>query len=103
MDGEGNYYGLVEDYFVARRGSPLFITPAEWFLIFRWEEQGIPLLVVKEGIDRVFERPKTRTKQRKLGYCRQTVEAGFRRFREVSLGASERGLAGAAAEAKALD
>ena len=86
MDGEGNYYGSVEDYFVERRGSPLFITPAEWFLIFRWEEQGIPLPVVKEGIDRVFERPKTRAKPRKLGYCRQTVEATFRRFREVSLG-----------------
>ena len=89
MDGEGNYYGSVEDYFVERRGSPLFITPAEWFLIFRWEEQGIPLPVVKEGIDRVFERPKTRAKPRKLGYCRQTVEATFRRFREVSLGGGE--------------
>ena len=90
MDGEGHYYGLVEDYFVERRGSPLFITPAEWFLIFRWEEQRIPLSVVKEGIDRVFERPKTRAKPRKLGYCRQTVEAAFRRFREVSLGGGKR-------------
>ena len=90
MDGKGNYYGSVENYFVERRGSPLFITPAEWFLIFRWEEQGIPLPVIKEGIDRVFERPKTRAKPRKLGYCRQTVEASFRRFREVSLGGRER-------------
>jgi len=90
LDGKGNYYGSVENYFVERRGSPLFITPSEWFLIFRWEEQGIPLPVVKEGIDRVFERPKTRAKPRKLGYCRQTVEASFRRFREVSLGGRER-------------
>jgi hypothetical protein len=90
LDGEGNYYGSIEDYFVERRGSPLFITPAEWVFIFRWEEQGIPLPVVKEGIDRVFERPRTRAKPRKLGYCRQTVEATFRRFREVSLGGRER-------------
>jgi len=80
------YYQEVENYFVARRGSPLFITPSEWDLVWRWEQQGIPLAVVKEGIDRVFERPKTLSKPRRLGYCRQTVEAEFRRFRESSLG-----------------
>jgi len=88
------YYQEVESYFVARRGSPLFITPSEWDLVWRWEQLGIPLAVVKEGIDRVFERPKTLSKPRRLGYCRQTVEAAFRRFRESSLG----GRAGASAE-----
>ena len=42
--------------------------------------------MVKEGIDLVFDRPKTLLKPRRLGYCRQTVEAAFRRFRESSLG-----------------
>ena len=83
---EEDYYEEVESYFVARRGSPLFITPSEWDLVLRWEQLGIPLAVVKEGIDRVFERPKTLLKPRRLGYCRQTVEAAFRRFRESSLG-----------------
>jgi len=87
------YFGDVETYFVERRGSPLFITPAEWFLVSKWEEQGIPIDVVKDGIDRVFERPQAAAKLRKLGYCRQTVEAAFRRFREVTLGGGEnRGL-----------
>ncbi len=80
------YYEEVESYFVARRGSPLFIAPSEWDLVRRWEQQGIPLAVVKEGIDRVFGRPKTLLKPRRLGYCRQTVEAAFRRLRESSLG-----------------
>lgn len=80
------YFGDVEAHFIERRGSPLFITPAEWFLVSKWEEQGIPLDVVKEGIDRVFERPRAAAKPRKLGYCRQTVEAAFRRYREVTLG-----------------
>jgi hypothetical protein len=83
------YFGDVEAHFIERRGSPLFITPAEWFLVSKWEEQGIPLAVVKEGIDRVFERPRAAAKPRKLGYCRQTVEAAFRRYREVTLGARE--------------
>lgn len=86
---EPTYYGEVESYFVERRGSPLFITPAEWALVARWEEQGIPLHVVKEGIDRVFERPQAAAKLRKLGYCRQTVEAAFRRFRELRLGGGD--------------
>ena len=86
QDAEASYYQEVESYFVARRGSPLFITPDEWDLVFRWEQMGVPLAVVKEGIDRVFERPKTLLKPRRLGYCRQTVEAAFRRFRESSFG-----------------
>jgi len=83
---EESYYGAVESHFVLRRGSPLFITPSEWALVSRWEEQGIPLHVVMDGIDRVFERPRTSARTRKLSYCRQTVEAAFRRFREGMLG-----------------
>jgi len=86
-DLDFGYYQEVESYFVSRRGSPLFITPREWDLVWRWEQLGIPLDVVKEGIDRVFDRPKARTRPRRLGYCRQTVEAAFRRFRESGVGA----------------
>ena len=86
---EQGYFGDVEAYFIERRGSPLFITPAEWFLVSKWEQKGIPLHVVQTGIDRVFERPQAAAKPRKLGYCRQTVEAAFRRFREVTLGGGE--------------
>ena len=83
---EPSYYGEIETYFVERRGAPLFITPAEWGLVAKWEEQGIPVHVVQEGIDRVFERPQAVSKSRKLGYCRQTVEAAFRRFRVLARG-----------------
>jgi biotin-(acetyl-CoA carboxylase) ligase len=86
-DVESGYYEEVESYFVSRRGSPLFITPSEWDLVWRWEQLGIPLEVVKEGIDQVFDRPKALSRPRRLGYCRQTVEAAFRRFRESGVGA----------------
>ncbi|HSF19984.1 MAG TPA: hypothetical protein VLK65_30995 [Vicinamibacteria bacterium] len=85
MDAE-SYYASVESHFVARRGSPLFITPSEWDLVWRWEQSGIPLEIVKEAIDRVFERPQALQKRRKLGYCRQAVDAAFRRFREARVG-----------------
>lgn len=84
-----NYYGAIESYFIERRGSPLFITPAEWFVIAGWEEDGIPLRAVKDGIDRALERPRRGSRPPKLTYCRQSVRAEFRRSREIQLGGRE--------------
>jgi hypothetical protein len=83
---EESYYAEVESHFVERRGSPLFISPNEWQLVYEWEQMGVPIEVVKDGIDRVFERPKSRLRPRKLGYCRQTVAALYRRVREAGVG-----------------
>ena len=80
------YYAAVERHFVALRGSPLFISPREWQLIDRWRQQQIPLRVVKQGLDRAFERSKPNRPIRRLSYCRQTVEANYRRFREAVAG-----------------
>lgn len=80
------YYPAVEKHFVALRGSPLFISPREWQLIDRWRQQQIPLRVVKQGLDRAFERRKPNRPIRRLSYCRQTVEANYRRFREAVAG-----------------
>ena len=85
-DDDGNYYAAVEKHFVALRGSPLFISPREWQLIDRWRQQQIPLRVVKQGLDRAFERSKPNRPIRRLSYCRQTVEANYRRFREAVAG-----------------
>jgi hypothetical protein len=84
-DDEG-YYAAVERHFVALRGSPLFVSPSEWQLIDRWRQQQIPLRVVKQGLDRVFERSRPNRPIRRLSYCRQTVEAHYRRFREAVAG-----------------
>ena len=81
-----NYYQTIETHFIDLRGSPLFMTPAEWFLVSQWEAEGIPLDVVKGAIDRVFERPTKSGRPRKLGFCRQAVRAAFRDFREIQLG-----------------
>jgi biotin-(acetyl-CoA carboxylase) ligase len=83
---EDSYYAQVESHFVARRGSPLFISPSEWQWVMKWEGLGIPLEIVKQGIDRVFERPKVRARPPRLSYCRQAVEAAFRRHKEASVG-----------------
>ncbi len=86
QEDDGDYYAAVEKHFVALRGSPLFISPREWQLIDRWRQQQIPLRVVKQGLDRAFERSKPNRPIRRLSYCRQTVEANYRRFREAVAG-----------------
>lgn len=87
---EEDYYAAVERHFVSLRGSPLFITPKEWHLIHRWRERQIPLRVVRQGLDRAFEKRKQTRTVRSLSYCRQTVEAAYRRFREALAGAREK-------------
>lgn len=89
---EPDYYAAVERHFVSLRGSPLFITPGEWHLIHRWKEQRIPLRVVIQALDQAFQRKRSARPIKRLSYCRQTVEASFRRFREAMAGASDPGV-----------
>jgi hypothetical protein len=86
-DQTEDYYAAVERHFVSLRGSPLFVSPAEWQLIHRWREAQIPLRVVKQGLDQAFANRKSRRPIRRLSYCRQAVEASYRRFREAIAGA----------------
>jgi hypothetical protein len=95
-----DYYSAVEHYFVSLRGSPLFITPKEWALVHRWRSSGIPIRVVQEGLDRALgargvgsltRPPRPGRAPVKLGYCRQTIEATYRRLREALAGSTSRG------------
>ncbi len=83
---EENYYAAIERYFVSLRGGPLFITPREWQLIHDWHQRQIPLRVVKDGLRRAFEKRKSTRAVRGLAYCRQAVEAAYRRFCEALAG-----------------
>jgi len=85
-EGEQDSHSTVERHFVNLRGSPLFVTPREWQLIDAWHQKQIPLRVVKQGLDRSFERPKAAKRFRRLSYCRQSVESSFRRFCEAVAG-----------------
>lgn len=83
---EEDYYETVERHFVGLRGSPLFVTPKDWQLIHSWRTMEIPIKVVKEGLDRAFEKRKSSRPVRGLSYCRQTVESAFRRYCEALAG-----------------
>ncbi len=93
---EDDYFAAVERHFVGLRGSPAFITPKEWHLIFDWHRRSIPLRVVRQALDQSFARLSlrragqlSRRRPYRLSYCRQQVESAYRRFREVLAGSSE--------------
>ena len=91
VDPEAEYYQAVEESFVSRRGESLFLSNADWHLVRKWREAGLPLRVVLRGIADAFEshahgwsrdRP-----VRSLAYCAHEVEAARERWeRALSLG-----------------
>lgn len=116
VDPEAAYYQSVEEYFVSRRGDPLFLSNAEWNLVRRWRVAGIPLRVVLRGVrDALDGHAHSWSRDRKVGslaYCAREVEAARERWeRALALGrgddgfdacAALRGLAGDLERARGL-
>lgn len=93
-DPEAAYYRAVEEYFVSRRGEPLFLSNADWHLVRKWKAAGLPLRVVLRGIRDALDahahgwsrdRP-----VRSLSYCTHEVEAARERWeRALALGGDD--------------
>lgn len=103
---ETAYYQAVEEYFVSRRGDPLFVSNADWLLIHEWKGAGVPLRVVVRGIADAFEgHAHSWSRDKKVGslaYCKAEVERARERWqRALALGEEERLDAGAQLESLA--
>jgi hypothetical protein len=93
-DPEAAYFQTVEEFFVSRRGDPLFLSNADWLLIRKWRRAGFPLRVVLRGIadaldshQHSFSRDQ---KVRSLSYCAAEVEVAAERWRRsFALGAAD--------------
>lgn len=81
---EADYYQSIEEFFVSLRGDPLFLSNADWHLIRKWREAGIPLRVVLRGIrDALDGHAHSWSRDRKVGslaYCQQEVEVAHERW-----------------------
>jgi hypothetical protein len=94
VDPEAAYYQAVEEYFVSRRGDPLFLSNADWNLVRRWRLAGLPLRVVLRGIrDALDAHAHGWGRDRKVGslaYCAGEVDAARERWeRALALGREE--------------
>jgi len=77
---DSSYWEAIERYFVQKRGNALILSPKDWPLVTSWQERGIPLEAVYEGIDqtvtRLQEQPRPTTSHRTLTLtaCQAAVE-----------------------------
>jgi hypothetical protein len=85
-----DYFLEIESHFAARRGTPFILNAKDWALMQEWAAEGIPLPVVIEAIDSVFDKAAERNKTvNGLRYCRHAVKDIWKERRELSVGAAE--------------
>lgn len=71
------YFVEIEAHFAARRGTPFILSAKDWALMKKWHDEGVPLPVVIEAIDAVFEKNETSGRRKtisSLSYCRHAVK-----------------------------
>jgi hypothetical protein len=87
LDPEAAYYQAVEEFFVSRRGDPLFLSNADWLLIRKWRQAGTPLRIVLRGIaDALDAHAHSFSRDRKVGslaYCATEVDAARERWQRA--------------------
>jgi hypothetical protein len=78
---------LVQDYFLAVRGSGLMLSALDTELLTSWATQGVPFEVVARGIARSAEKAMWDARPgepvlRSLRACRRQVEAEIKKYQE---------------------
>jgi len=87
-----DYFTEIEALFARRRGTPFIVNAKDWALMKKWHSEGVPLAIVLEAIDSVFD--KFDAKQRKvngLSFCRHAVKELWDDRRALQVGAQEAG------------
>jgi hypothetical protein len=87
-DGDHAYFQAIEEIFVALRGSPLLLSPADWQIARRWQQAGIPLDLIRTALQDVFAKRKERGAKGKISslrYCTPAVEAAWEERRELTV------------------
>ncbi len=88
---QSGYYQAIAGEFLRRRGAPFFLSPKDLAVISGWEEEGVPLDVVLEGIGRAFETGRGPTRVRRpstLAQCQSQVRKAL--AQHVDRGAGSR-------------
>lgn len=82
-----DYFTEIESHFTRRRGTPFILNAKDWALMKSWSDEGIPLAVVIEAIDSVFDKQEAKGKKvNGLSYCRHAVKELWDERRELQVG-----------------
>lgn len=73
-----------------RRGTPFVLSAKDWALMKEWHEGGIPLPIVIEAIDSVFDKQESKSRKvNGLRYCRHAVKELWESRRDLQIGGAE--------------
>jgi len=82
-----DYFTEIEAHFARRRATPFVVNPKDWALMKKWQEDGVPLPVVIEAIDAVFDKQEAKGKKvNSLSYCKHAVKELWDERRELAIG-----------------
>ncbi|HUP61750.1 MAG TPA: hypothetical protein VNA69_15165 [Thermoanaerobaculia bacterium] len=83
-----DYFLEIEAHFALRRGTPFVLSAKDWALMKKWADDGIPLAVLIEAIDTVFDKAAERNKTvNSLSYCRHAVKDLWSERQQLQVGA----------------
>jgi hypothetical protein len=86
------YFQEIEAHFALRRGTPFILNAKDWALMKKWFDDKVPLPVVIEAIDTVFERNETSGRKKvisSLSYCRHSIKELWDERRNLYVGAGD--------------
>src|SRR5438046_5876997 len=86
------YYREIETHFAMRRGTPFILSAKDWALMKKWHDEGVPLPVVIEAIDAVFEKNETSGRRKvisSLSYCKHAVKEIWEDRKNLYVGEGE--------------
>jgi len=84
------YFTEIEAHFAMRRGTPFVLNAKDWALMKSWNDEGIPLPVVIEAIDSVFDKNEAKGNKKTingLSYCKHAVKELWQERKELQIGA----------------
>jgi hypothetical protein len=82
------YFDEIEAHFIQRRGTHFLLNHKDWALMKQWADEGIPLSIVIEAIDAVFDRRNAEDKKvNGLSFCKYAVKELWKERKELQVGA----------------
>lgn len=86
------YFLEIEAHFAVRRNTPFILSAKDWTLMKKWRDDGVPLPVVIEAIDTVFEKNEASGRRKvisSLSYCRHAVKELWEERKNLFVGGGE--------------
>jgi hypothetical protein len=84
-----DFFLEIEGHFAMRRRTPFILSAKDWALMKKWRDEEIPLPVVLEAIDQVFEKNEASGRRKvisSLSYCRHAVKEMWEQRKELYVG-----------------